>query len=449
MAKQVIINALEEVLGEYVLNLDEENLRVAALRGKIKLENVQLDGDLLGGYVLGSMMGLSGFGTLSCFAKSVKITIPSLLKNNFDSEPTLIEMRGCHLLCLPLLPSTAHKKYGAGTVKDPYCTLRTRAKRSKLARFEKNYMSGRIPGEGPVAKRILRAVEGVEKDLLKKSKKKRRSANRHYQNDSEDEGGDSDSDAFTQPESSAASSAGDDDSFADWGTESGSSLPELPRDWKVKLRERLMRNLQASMHDIHVRCEVSEGGLDFCHPDNNRKRPTNSSDKVYDQRAFAFGATLDDFVVRTANENWEVGSHVPKKRKNLSNDHLGPNPYDERNNKLITWKNFSVYWDDDPPFLLSETSIIRSRASNKMSTDKFHTKLAAAMAAMYKDQEPGTKIRESLYVGPDKKRADLPTEEGLSKPHQYCWEDFNYEVRSKTSDRTEPGPVSCLFELIS
>ena len=167
MAKQVIIGALEEVLGEYVLNMDKENLKIAALRGKIKLENVQLDGDLLGSFILGSM-GLSGFGILSCWAEEVKITIP--LKN-LEKEPTLIEMRGCHLLCLPLLPSTAHKLYGAGTLSDPRCTLRTRAKRSKLARFEKNYMSGRIPGEGPVAKRILRAVKDIEKEMKKKAKR--------------------------------------------------------------------------------------------------------------------------------------------------------------------------------------------------------------------------------------------------------------------------------------
>ena len=163
-----MFSALEEVVGEYILNIDKENLKIAALRGKIKLENVQLDGDLLGSHILGSM-GLSGFGILSCWAKTVKITVP--LKN-LEKEPTRIEMRGCHLLCLPLLPSTAHKMFGAGSKSDPRCTLRTRAKRSKLARFEKSFMSGRIPGEGPVAKRILRAVREVERDQKKKLKKK-------------------------------------------------------------------------------------------------------------------------------------------------------------------------------------------------------------------------------------------------------------------------------------
>ncbi|KAG7342202.1 chorein or VPS13 related protein [Nitzschia inconspicua] len=171
MAKQVIIAALEEVIGEYVLNIDKENLKIAALQGKIKLENVQLDGDVLGGHILGSI-GLSGFGILSCWAKSVVITIPI---KNLEKEVTRIEMTGCHLLCLPLLPATAHQSFGAGNSLDPRCTLRTRAKRAKLVRFEKNYLQGRIPGEGPVARKILRAVREVERDQKKRRKRQQNS----------------------------------------------------------------------------------------------------------------------------------------------------------------------------------------------------------------------------------------------------------------------------------
>lgn len=459
MAKQVIIGALEEVLGEYVLNMDKENLKIAALRGKIKLENVQLDGDLLGSFILGSM-GLSGFGILSCWAEEVKITIP--LKN-LEKEPTLIEMRGCHLLCLPLLPSTAHKLYGAGTLSDPRCTLRTRAKRSKLARFEKNYMSGRIPGEGPVAKRILRAVKDIEKDMKKKAKRSLSTRQSQGDDDEDDSSSfysfmedigrsDNDTEASTFQES-ASSSNGEEKSSKD---PTSQQLPELPRDWKVKLREKIMRNLQASMHDIHVRCEVSEGGLDFCHPDHLKKQfnmmfgqSSSSSSRQYqpqhyDQRSFAFGVTLDNFIVRTANENWEVGSH-DRQEKKFSTDHLGPNPYDARNNKIVTWENFCLYWDDAPPFLISETPIIRS-TDVKLSADKFHSKLAAAMRALYKEQEPGAKIRESLEL-PGKKRSEPP---GVfpERRHEYCWEGFNYSVRTKTSDRTEAGPVSCLAEFL-
>ena len=56
---------MEEVLGEYIINIAKENLQVAVLRGKLKLDNVQLDGDLIGSHVLGAV-GLSGTLDLVC-----------------------------------------------------------------------------------------------------------------------------------------------------------------------------------------------------------------------------------------------------------------------------------------------------------------------------------------------------------------------------------------------
>lgn len=457
MAKQVILGALEEVIGEYVLNIDKENLKIAALKGKIKLENVQLDGDFLGSYILGSM-GLSGFGILSCWAETVQIYVP--LKN-LEKEPTRIEMRGLHLLCLPLLPSTANKPYGAGTLSDPRCTLRTRAKRAKLVRFEKNYMSGRIPGEGPVAKRILRAAKAVELDMKKKNKRKGSSKKAEEEDDDdapylqslvEELGVDEGSDQSTNQDSST--SMADDERNPDGRLSQASpdEYPALPRDWTVRLREKIMRNLQASMHNIHVRCEVSEGGLDFCHPDQLRKNmgsPRNatnsSSPESYDQRAFAFGITLDDFIVRTANEKWQVGSHEVD-TKAESTGHLGPNPYDARNNKLVSWHNFCFYWDDNPPFLISDTPLIQA-SDIKMASDKFHSRLADAMKALYRQQEPGMKARESLNIRGMKSSKD-PVLPLVERPHEYCWHVFNYEVRIKTSNRTEPGPISCLAEFL-
>lgn len=433
MAKQAILTTLEEQIGEYVLNIDKENLKIAALRGRIKLENVQLDGDLLGSHILGAV-GLSGFGILSCWAKSMKMTIPL---QNLEKEPTRIELKGLHLLCLPLLPSTAQKMFGAGNTSDPRCTLRTRAKRSKLWRFEKNFMSGRIPGEGPVEERILRAVRNIERDQKKKSKKKKSN------NEDEDEDddlfdslisdlGDTESDSLrTEEETSSKSSQN-----------TSQELPELPRDWKVKLREKVMRNVEAIMDDIHVRCEVSEGGLDFCHPDNKKTR-TSKRKVNYDQRAFAFGTTLDKFIVRTANEKWEEGCHE-EKIETTEKDHLGPNPYDARNNKLITWENCCMYWDDDPPFLISETEVIQS-SNLRWSADKFHMRIAAAMRALYKQQEPGKKIRESLELS--RKRSDS-TKNFPARAHQYCFQGFNYQVRQKLSDRTIPGALSCQAEFL-
>ncbi|KAG7342203.1 vacuolar sorting-associated protein 13, N-terminal domain containing protein [Nitzschia inconspicua] len=216
--------------------------------------------------------------------------------------------------------------------------------------------------------------------------------------------------------------------------------------------------MEASLHDIHVRCEVFEGGLDFCHPDNRRslrQKKRNHRKDGYDQLAFAFGATLGSFVMRTANEKWEVGSHE-KRRETKEKDHLGPHPYDARHNKLHTWTNFNVYWDLDPAFLICETEIIRT-PGQKISSEKFHSKIAAAMEALAFQQEPGLKIRESLVVDWKKYRIEKnSTKRGGGKeaefyhdrPHQYICEQVQCRARQKMSDRTQPGPISCQAEFL-
>lgn len=504
MAKQVIIQAVEEVIGEYVLNIDKENLKIAALRGKIKLENVQLDGDVLGGHVMGSI-GLSGFGILSCWAKSVIISIP--LKN-LEKEVTKIELQGVHLLCVPLLPATAHQAFGAGNNLDPRCTLRTRAKRTKLVRYEKNYLQGRIHGEGPIAQRILRAVRNVEREQKKNSRKQQTkgsnsslfsgsgidnstttvstsgrsdasSMSSFHPYDSQTETSDLDvstedmiekvfldemmdgDDSNDEDEPNAtvkekhqqeAGQNQEEKSSIKKDTISDSSdvttLPKLPRGWKVKLREKILRNMEVSVHDIHFRCEVFEGGLDFCHPDHRNKRFRRKRKDEYDQRAFAFGGTLDSFVMRTANEKWEIGSHE-KTKFTEENDNLGPNPYDARHNKVHAWNNLCMYWDDDPAFLISECELIKT-PGHRLSSEKFHSKIAAAMSSLLSQQEPGTKIRESLAIdgrrhGNGESKSSAAEKQ---RSHEYVFEGIYGQARQRTSDRTEPGPISCQFEFL-
>ena len=461
MAKQVIIQAMEEVVGEYVLNMSNDKLKIAALRGKIKLENVQLDGDLIGSHVLGAV-GLSGFGILSCSARSVKISVPW---KNLEKEPTRFEVQGVHLVCVPLMPSTATTIYGAGTQVDPRCTLRTRAKRSVLARFERNYFSGRIPGEGPPSKRIRRAVKEVERELRKsKTSKKRGSSSKEWEED-DDAIIDSlvsdlnDMDASSMFPSSEIS--GDEEKNSkDFQAFSHENLPELPRDWKVKLREKALRNMEAIMSDVHIRCEVSEGGLDFCHPDHQKpsntpssstsRKASSSSSLPVDQRSFSFGFTLDSLVLRTASETWDIGSHEKFSSKNQissrfgrnssknqpQEDHLGPNEYVAHNNKIASLNNLKMYWDDEPPILLSETDVFTGNVQ-KLSSEKLHARIASAMDALVHQQEIGTAIRTSLSVPPS------PTSLLDTKPHQYVCESVSAQVRIKTSDRTLPGPISC------
>ena len=377
---------MEEVFGEYILNISKENLKIAAVRGKVKLENVQLDGDLIGSHVLGAV-GLSEFGVLSCSAKSIKVSVPW---KNLEKEPTRFEVRGVHLVCVPLIPSTANKMYGAGTKVDPRCTLRTRAKRLVLARFERNYWNGQIPGEGPPMKRISRAVKEVERDLIRRSKKRSKKGS-VAQDDMEQV-----IDSLVEDLADADGSLNNlDDKQSVDASFSAEDLPELPRDWKVKLREKVLRNMEASIHDFHVRCEVTERDAD------SASTPDAESSSA-EERPFALGFTLDSLIVRTANEQWKVGSHDNKRSSDGSamssaQGHLGPNKYVVRNNKIGFFNNISFYWDDDPPLLLAETDLLRGNY-RKVSADKLLSRVSAAMDAMFSHQEPGKAVRKSLSV---------------------------------------------------
>lgn len=419
MAKQFIISAMEETLGEYILNISKDNLKIATLRGELKLENVQLDGDLVGSHVLGAV-GLSGYGVLSCSAKSIKVSIPW---KNLEREPTRFEIRGVHLVCVPLTPSTANQMYGAGTILDPRCTLRTRAKRLVLARYERNYWNGLIPGEGPVMKRIQRAVKDVERDRKRsssKTRKREKSTNATTVNTEESEMEDlinqvvhnlgaSGAGVDTSNQSVDLSTDVDDTSFFSTTDE----LPELPRDWKVKLREKILRNIEASFEDLHIRLEVPEHGLEVkgghdTNTTNTHGHTTTTSPsrhpKRAERRAFALGFTLESLVIRTANSKWEAGSHekrsfVDDTMTQTEKDHLGPNEYVAFNNKIGYFNKLSIYWDDDPPILLSETDALQGNY-RKHSPEKLQAKVVAAMDALFSTQDPGNVIRQSLSTRP-------------------------------------------------
>lgn len=356
------------------------------LCSKIALHNVQLDGGLIGDHVMGAF-GLSGFGVLSCSARSIHISVPW---KNLEKEPTKFEVRGVHMVCVPLTPSTANNLYGTGTRIDPRCTLRTRTKRMLLARLERNFWNGQIPGEGPPMKRIQRAVRDVEKDL------RRSRGQRRHQRSEEDEMDEAfDKIVFGLNDGSTASG---ERSLRD-ASYSADSLPELPRDWKVKLREKVLRNMEASMFDVHIRCEVPEGGLGLS-IDRSPESPIPTAFAAADERAFSLGFMLESLVVRTANEQWEVGSHDKRNSVNGSTmssvqGHLGPNGYVVRNNKIGYFKNFSIYWDDEPPLLLAKTDVLQGNF-RKLTTDKLLKRIASALDQMVDRQEPGKAVRQSL-----------------------------------------------------
>jgi len=92
-------------VGEYILNVSKEKLKSALIREKIKVEDVELDGDLIGSHILGAAVGLSSFGVLSCNEREARLSVPW---KNLEKEPTRIEFDDIHLVCIPLLPSTTN-----------------------------------------------------------------------------------------------------------------------------------------------------------------------------------------------------------------------------------------------------------------------------------------------------------------------------------------------------
>lgn len=401
---------MEEVIGEYVLNMSKESIRIAAMKGEIKLNDVQLDGDLVGSHFFG-LVGLSNFGILSCSAKSLRISVPW---TQLEKEPTRFDMEGVHLVCVPLMPSTANKTYGSGTAVDPRCTLRTRAKRLTLARLERNFWNGQIPGEGPPLKRVRRAAKDVERELKRSFKKDKanKSAKTRRSNSFSSTSfrgktlNDSKSMIGNPTEYAEMEEALDDlvykisvEETSGISEDEGSAhnvtdedLPHLPRDWKVKLREKVLRNLEAVMKNVHIRCEVSQSAKE-----SNQHEPN-----FVENDAFAFGFTLDSLVVRTANESWEAGSHDvinPKDGSEISSvkDHLGPNEYVVVNNKIGYFNKLSLYWDNEPPILLSETDALQGNFLNQ-PLDKLSARITAAMEALHHGQEIGLELRQSLSM---------------------------------------------------
>jgi hypothetical protein len=181
-------------------------------------------------------------------------------------------------------------------------------------------------------------------------------------------------------------------------------IPEIPSDWKVRLREKVLRNVEASIHDIHIRCEVpgqrptatTTSSTDA----NTTTTSTTSSTAAVDKDSFVIGFTLKTLVVRTASEDWQVGRH--DKRGSAfcrDNDHLGPNEYVVHNNKIGYFGGASVYFDEDPPILISESDALKGNC-RKMAPEKLQYRISAAMDKLFYCQEVGSDIRESLHLGP-------------------------------------------------
>lgn len=328
-------------MGEYVLNITKDNLRLAALRGNIKLENVELDGDLIGSHIFGAI-GLSGFGVLSCWARTLKVHVPWTNLN----DPTTLEIHGMHLICVPLLPSTANRTYSGPQ------TLRTKAKRSALARYERNYFSGRIAGEGPG--RVTNEIDG--NSTLK------------YHGRRRDFDGEDRDDIETSNVPSSTKGGKDAD------------RPAL----RQKLIGKIYENLVSSIVDIHIRCEVPDEGI--------------AED---DKGSSAFGITLKSLSVRNVSEaalskDWGNINRFEQYQSSSLPEEGGSSG--NKRHKKVEVDNFAMYWDDNPCYLISESDLMHGRLS--LSSAKCQRRIAELMKLLSTNQDPGPAAKATLSSEP-------------------------------------------------
>ena len=383
--KAYLAAVLEDLVGEYVLNISKENLKLAALRGKIKLENVEIDGDLIGSHILGAV-GLSGFGVLSCWAKSLKINIPL---TNLDA-PTSMEIHGMHLVAVPLLPTTANRKYHGPQ------TLRTRAKRSAIARYERNYFSGRIADEGPQQEIYLN--DNDDEDTLSYNGRRRRwSSSEDIDTCSEQDVGDSINTSTRNAIEISLNKSLNTDSVRISTTSTQKKKEAGKPSLKKKLKAKIYENLVSSVNDIHIRCELPEGGLNMSLP-NQMGKCTSSDSGISDQNAFAFGLTLKSISVRNVSAEAESSSDINGNSNGLIREDSGSSSMSDvgtKKHKKVEIEDLSIYWDDDPSFLITESDLFDSSVS-KPNNETMQQLIADTMKQMSRRQDPGYKTRLSI-----------------------------------------------------
>jgi len=449
VGKKVITRLMEEFLGEYIINISQENLSVAVLRGKLKLENVQLDGDLIGSHVL-SAVGLSGFAVLSCTAEKLRANIPW---GRLEKEPTTFEISGVQLICVPLLPSNATRVFGSGTKLDPKCTLRTRVKRSALARYERNFFSWRIPGEGP-----------KRPNQPKKKKTKRKRRRRDGGGSSTVAGGDSVNTSVWDEQSTLGPAS-------DFSPNEGEETSDEPDDkdltdaqrnaWRAKLRIKIFRNMELTIRDVHVRCEVREGSLhegtrmwnNFGSPSPSPSPSTQENHFDADKRAFAFGVQVDSLAMKSANSNWETGKNVDwavdKKAKQIRDaaNAAGKEVAPEKRYKVLEVSDLALYWDDGPPLLLSECPILKY--SNQLLTPhKVLTIIRTAMLKMKYHQDPGEVVRGLLESGESSGSKRTAERSKPSKDHVYVLKETSMEMRLALTLDGDGSTCICSAEVV-
>ncbi|KAL7553760.1 hypothetical protein ACHAWF_017551 [Thalassiosira exigua] len=419
--KAYVAAALEDLVGEYVLNISKENIKLAALSGKIKLEDVELDGDFIGSHILGAV-GLSGFGVLSCWARTLQINFSWTNLN----APTSLEIREMHLVCVPLLPTTANRMYYGSQ------SLRTRAKRSALARLERNFFSGRIPGDGPHQEVHQDDDQAWSYNGRRQTWTSPGDAESCYGESPTSSVADENAVEMTFPNSLHQAGEHESTSSSKKEKESG-GLPALKQRVKAKIYE----NLVFAVTGIHIRCEIPEGGLNMSLPregDGMRDdvSPPPAKRDNSDQRAFAFGLTMASLSVNNVSpdNNNRCETTLAPAREDSGGSSVSDG--DSKTDKKVEVEQFSIYWDDDPTFLISESNLLNGLLPVPVETCQ--RRVAAAMKQMSTRQTPTPDVIASLKQLSASPRS-TPVRRERSLGHDYICSNFSLSIlTTSTSD---------------
>ncbi len=242
---------------------------------------------------------------------------------------------------------------------------------------------------------------------------------------------------------------------------------------KMKLKAKAFRNIEASIKQIHLRCEVSEGALsDTEYP---QMKGTAGAQTSAADRAFTFGCTLDSFVVRTATPSWETGECIfygdgdttrgddeDAAKESAQPASVGFGPGTGPTYKVVELNGIRMYWDFEPAFLVTETDALRDE--HRIPPHKVQKRIADAMEVMVDAQDPGNDIREALSLGTAKKIRDSSVKssrkrtgsvdgetanaQGSRRQHEYCCSPFNLMFRATFSDIAQEGPSQWEAELL-
>ncbi len=224
--------------------------------------------------------------------------------------------------------------------------------------------------------------------------------------------------------------------------------------WKEKIVQKLVRNIEMSVRDLHVRCEVGERALNSGPEQKHTKNNEEES-------SFAFGFQFDALILKSANSSWNTGRNVDFKEQDTSQRKETisvagkESVIHDTKYKVFMLKNMSMYWDDSPPIILSETPLLQN--PDKCDAHKIWSTVRLALNNMKDYQDPGEEIRNMLMgkmetnnqkISKVSNSLSFDGDNELLIEHSYVISPTTIEVRMKLHNLGLPGRTHCQAELM-